>query len=85
MWRQAILPLATKILSAISEGLARWYPDLVLGVDLDQVTALAEDRERLWAQLNAAEFLTTDEKRAAIGLAPQLPPRIEPEPEEMAQ
>jgi phage portal protein BeeE len=32
------------------------------------VPALAEDRERLWAQLSAAEFLDRHEKRALVGL-----------------
>ena len=35
--------------------------------DLDQVEALAADREALWARVGAASFLTDDEKRAAVG------------------
>jgi HK97 family phage portal protein len=70
LWRQSILPLVSKILAAIAEGLRPSWPGAVLSVDLDQVGALSEDRERLWAQVSAADFLTADEKRAAIGLAP---------------
>ena len=70
LWRQAILPLASKILAAIAEGLRPTWPGAALSVDLDQVGALSEDRERLWAQISAADFLTVDEKRAAVGLAP---------------
>jgi HK97 family phage portal protein len=70
LWRQAILPLTAKILDALSEGLRPWFSDVKLGVDLDQVTAISEDRERLWAQVSAADFLTPDEKRVAIGLEP---------------
>lgn len=70
LWRQAILPLAAKILAALAEGLAPWFPGLALGVDLDRVPALSEDRERLWAQVTAADFLTAAEKRAAVGLEP---------------
>ena len=69
LWRQAILPLAGKILDALSEGLRPWFADLTLSVDADQVTALSEDRERLWAQVSAADFLTMEEKRVAVGLA----------------
>jgi HK97 family phage portal protein len=68
LWRQAILPLAGKILDALSEGLRPWFADLTLNVDADQVTALSEDRERLWAQVSAADFLTLEEKRAMLGL-----------------
>ena len=69
LWRQAILPLAGKILDALSEGLRPWFADLTLKIDADQVTALSEDRERLWAQVSAADFLTMEEKRVAVGLA----------------
>ncbi|MFC4291493.1 phage portal protein [Sphingorhabdus arenilitoris] len=78
LWRQAILPLANKILSAIAEGLAPWFDDLRLSVDLDQVSALSEDRERLWAQVTAADFLSNAEKRTMLGLAPE--PQIEAQP-----
>jgi len=68
LWRLAVLPLADKILAGIAQGLARWWPGAVLAVDLDRVTALAEDRERLWAQVSAADFLDAGEKRALLGL-----------------
>lgn len=68
--RQAILPLAGKILDALAEGLSPWFAGLRLAVDLDQVPALSEDRERLWQQLTAAAFITVNEKRAMVGLEP---------------
>jgi Contact-dependent growth inhibition CdiA C-terminal domain len=40
---------------------------LELRPDLDQVEALAPEREALWTRLQAASFLTNDEKRAAAG------------------
>ena len=67
LWRQAILPMAGKILAAISQGLRPHFPGLSMQVDLDQVSALSEDRERLWAQVGAADFLTLNEKREAVG------------------
>lgn len=69
LWNQAILPLAGKILGALGQGLRPWYTDLVLAVDLDAIPALGEDRERLWAQVSAADFLTPEEKRASLGIA----------------
>ncbi|MBK9588088.1 MAG: phage portal protein [Sphingomonadales bacterium] len=68
LWRQAILPLAGKILDALAEGLSPWFAGLKLSVDLDQVPALSEDRERLLQQLAAADFMTVNEKRAMVGL-----------------
>jgi HK97 family phage portal protein len=74
LWRQAILPLAGKILDALAEGLRPWFEGLSLSIDLDQVGALSEDRERLWAQVTAADFLSDAEKRTMLGLAPATPP-----------
>jgi HK97 family phage portal protein len=68
LWRLTLLPVANKILSALSEGLSPWFPDALLAIDLDRVPALAEDRERLWAQVTAADFLSDGEKRALLGL-----------------
>ena len=69
LWRLTLLPLANKLLSALGEGLVTWFPDAKLAVDLDQIPALAEDRERLWAQVSAAAFLSDAEKRAMLGIA----------------
>ena len=71
LWRLTLLPLAEKILSGIAEGLAPSFHGLALSIDLDRVPALAEDRERLWAQVSAADFLDPAEKRAMLGLAPK--------------
>jgi HK97 family phage portal protein len=68
LWRLAILPIAENILSGLAQALAGWFPAARLAVDVDQVTALAEDRERLWRQASAADFLSDAEKRAMVGL-----------------
>ena len=70
LWRLTLLPLAAKILAALGEGLDTWFPAARLEIDLDRVPALAEDRERLWSQVAAADFLSDEEKRALLGLAP---------------
>ena len=62
--------MADKILDAIAEGLSPHFAGLRLRADADRVPALSEDRERLWAQVTAADFLTPQEKRALVGLAP---------------
>jgi HK97 family phage portal protein len=70
LWRLAILPVAATVLGAIADGLKGWFPGLALSVDLDQVPALSEERERLWGQVSGADFLSVQEKRAMLGLAP---------------
>ena len=74
LWRLTLLPLAGKILDGLSLGLAPWFPEALLKVDLDRVPALSEDRERLWSQVSEAAFLTDEEKRALLGLEPRLAP-----------
>jgi HK97 family phage portal protein len=70
LWRLTILPMAEKILSGVSAALGAWWPGVKLMLDVDQVTALAEDRERLWAQVSAADFLSAEEKREMLGFGP---------------
>ena len=67
-WRQTVIPLATRTAKALSGWLGA---GLQLRPDLDQLDALAPDREALWARLDGASFLTDDEKRAAAGYGPR--------------
>ena len=68
LWRLTVLPLAGKLLGAIRQGLNPWFAGVRLEVDLNQVTALAEDREKLWSQVSGADFLSDAEKRALLGI-----------------
>ena len=87
-WRQTVLPLVNRMTRAMSGWLGPAFggrldgesPNAMkieLRADLDQVEALNPEREALWARLNAATFLTDDEKRAAAGYA-LLPPSANP-------
>lgn len=67
LWRLTILPLAGKILGGIGAALGAWWPGLKLAIDVDQISALADDRERLWTQVSAADFLGREEKREMLG------------------
>ena len=67
-WRQTVLPLVNRTARGLSSWLSPAYGGaLQLKPDLDQVEALNPEREALWAKLDAASFLTEDEKRAAAG------------------
>lgn len=68
LWRLTLLPLLGRVLGALAAHLGWWWPGLALSVDLDGITALAEDRERLWASVSAADFLEPTEKRRILGL-----------------
>ncbi len=68
LWRLTLLPLAEKIHGGLRQGLADWFRGATLEVDMDRISALSEDRERLWSQVSAADFLSNAEKRAMLGL-----------------
>jgi HK97 family phage portal protein len=70
-WRQTVLPLVARTAGALTNWLGpRFGGNLRLGYDADAVEALAGMREALWAKLEAASFLTVNEKRAAAGYSP---------------
>lgn len=71
LWRLTLLPLTQKLFSSLNLALAPWFPDAAISVDLDQITALSEDRERLWKQVSDADFLSRAEKRQMLGLPPE--------------
>lgn len=68
-YRLTVLPLAAKVTAALSHWLAGFTGDAVeLRPDLDQIPALAAERDQQWARVGAAAFLTEGEKRALLGL-----------------
>jgi hypothetical protein len=70
-WRQTVLPLVARTCEALSTWLAPAYAEpLTIRPDTDSLDALSSEREALWTRLEKASFLTTDEKRAAVGYAP---------------
>jgi HK97 family phage portal protein len=68
-YRLTVLPLVSKVSAAVGHWLSGFAGEAVmLKPDLDQVPALAAERDQQWARVAAAEFLTEDEKRALLGL-----------------
>ncbi len=68
-YRLTVLPLVTRVAAAVSEWLSGFADeDLMLKPDLDQVPALAAERDAQWARVSQAEFLTDREKRSLLGL-----------------
>lgn len=71
-YRMTVLPLVMRTASEFSAWLGPRYGDrLRLACDADQIDGLAAEREALWARLGAAEFLSDDEKREAVGYGPR--------------
>ena len=70
-WEQTIIPMVEKVVENLNNWLCQFYKEkLELTFDIDGISALSEKREMLWSRLNKCDFLTTNEKRAMVGLAP---------------
>ncbi len=68
-WRLSVLPLVQKIASALSGWLdGAFDAEVTVSPDLDRVPALSAERELLWARLEAASFVSREEKRRLAGL-----------------
>ncbi|THF56663.1 phage portal protein [Ollibium composti] len=71
-YRLTVLPLVARTAKELSawlagpfgEGLRLWY-------DADRIEGLSSERDALWKRVDAASFLTEDEKREAVGYQPR--------------
>lgn len=69
-WRLTILPLVQRTMRSLENWFSGVTGDPVkLKADLDAVPALGPEREALWNRLNAADFLSAEEKREIAGFA----------------
>ncbi len=73
-YRLTVLPMALRVTASVAHWLSSFVPgEVQLKPDLDQVPALAVEREQQWRRVGEASFLSDAEKRALLGL----PPRVE--------
>ena len=66
-YRLTVLPMLGRVASAVSAWAGGLYGPLRLEPDLDRIPGLSSERSELWARVGAADFLTDDEKRQAVG------------------
>ncbi|WP_298099690.1 phage portal protein [Brevundimonas sp.] len=72
-WRGTVVPLVRKTAAALTGWLGERFATAGSGVarieaDLDGLPALQPERDALWARLNAATFLTDEERRRMAGV-----------------
>lgn len=71
-YRLTVLPIVIRTAKAMSNWLGPVFgKNLRLEPDLDRIDGLAQERDALWARISAAPFLSDEEKREAVGYAPQ--------------
>ena len=67
-YRLTVVPLLTRTAASFSAWLSEAYGEaLRLEPDLDRIAGLSAERDALWARVGAAEFLTEEEIRQAVG------------------
>lgn len=68
LWKHTVIPLAKRGGRALSQWLAPSFGDhLRLVPDLDNLDALADERQQQWDRVNNSAILTVNEKREALG------------------
>lgn len=73
LYEETVLPLVDKVCEAISNWVKPTYPGLRIGYDEDAIPSLAARREKVWDKVSGSSFLTTDEKREAVGYSAYKP------------
>ncbi len=74
-YRLTVLPLANKVLGAVSHWLSEMAGEAVqIAPDLDQIAALSSERDAQWARVAGAAFLSDGEKRVLLGLPREAAP-----------
>ena len=70
-YRLTVLPLAARVAANVAHWLSGFTGDEIeLKPDLDQVPALASERDQQWRRVSDAAFLSDAEKRVLLGLPP---------------
>ncbi|MBV1705865.1 MAG: phage portal protein [Hyphomicrobiales bacterium] len=66
-WRQTVIPLIARTQKSFAAWFGKAYGPFTFDYNVDRIDALAEERQIEWARVDAASFLTIDEKREALG------------------
>jgi HK97 family phage portal protein len=70
-WEDTVLPLLDTVTDALNNWLVPRYGDnLTLYYCRDSISALTPRRDGTWQRATQADFMTINEKRAAVGLSP---------------
>jgi len=71
LWEETLIPLLDKLSDSLGSWLSYWYQEeIIIDFDRDAISALTEKRENLWSKIAGADFMTVNEKRSFVGLAP---------------
>jgi HK97 family phage portal protein len=71
LWQDTVVPLAEKVYEELSRWFSQMYGEKIeIKLKLDKVPALEPSRVAKWTVIQAATFLTLNEKREALDMEP---------------
>lgn len=71
LWEQTVIPLVANVCEHLTSWFGAIYgKEYQLTYDTDNISSLALRRESMWDRVQSASFMTINEKRSAVGLAP---------------
>jgi len=74
LWEQTVIPLVQATTDALNNWLVPMFDaNVELVPDTDNISVLATRNQAVWDRVQAATFLTVNEKRAAVGYPPVVP------------
>lgn len=70
LYVEGVIPFLVRFYQALTIWLNKFYPEIVVGFDRNEIEALQEDRDALWKRVAECEVLSIDQKRALLGYDP---------------
>jgi HK97 family phage portal protein len=71
LWEETIIPLLDHLTDSLNHWLVPMFgKDLQLEYDVNEISGLSARREKIWARIENATFLSENEKREMVGLSP---------------
>lgn len=71
LWEETVIPMLDHLTDSLNHWLVPMYGEgLNLAYDVNEISGLSSRREKIWARIENASFLTVNEKRQMIGLSP---------------
>jgi HK97 family phage portal protein len=70
-WEETIIPLLDYLTDSLNNWLVPMFgKDLHLKYNVNEISGLSARREKIWARIEHASFLSVNEKREMVGLSP---------------
>ncbi len=71
LWEETVIPLLDHLTDSLNHWLVPMFGEgLHLAYDVNEISGLSARREKIWARIENASFLSINEKRQMVGMSP---------------